>query len=374
MTPTDEDAVAMLHDMLAVPSSSGNEERLARLVCNRMTGFGFSARLDEVGNVIGDIGAGVGMTVMLLSHLDTVERPIPVRRSGGGRLHGRGAVDAKGPLAAMICAAARKPGFPGTLRVVAAVEEERLSLGGHHIARTLPEPDLLIIGEPSGSAGVVIGYKGKLDLEYTVTRPPTHSTNPLPKASEVAAAFWQALLDILGPNRDHGAFHQPAATLRAIRGDPVSAWLDIDCRVPPGFDSDGFVAALGGVAGDGELRLVRSIAAVQVSRSNPAARCLSAAIRRHGGKPRPLLKTGTSDMNTVAERWSMPMVAYGPGNSSLDHSDDEYIEIDEYLRGVSVLCSALDELADAEAKPLTGLHSDLGRAVRRRGLPGPGHA
>jgi len=347
MTLTDDCAVSVLHDMLAIPSSSGDEEKLARHVCKRLTELGFSARLDEVGNVIGDIGTGVGMTVMLLSHLDTVDRPIPVRRGSDGRLYGRGAVDAKGPLAAMICAAAGRPGFPGTVRVVGAVEEERLSRGGHHITRTLEEPGLLIVGEPSGSAGVVLGYKGKVDLEYKVTRPPTHSTNPRPKASEIAAAFWQALLDILGPNRDHGAFHQPAATLRAIRGDPVSAWLDIDCRVPPGFNLDGFVTALRQAAGDGELRLVRYVAGAQVSRANPAARCLSAAIRKHGGKPRPILKTGTSDMNTVAERWSMPMVAYGPGNSSLDHSDDEHIEIGEYLRGVAVLGSALDEIADA---------------------------
>jgi LysW-gamma-L-lysine carboxypeptidase len=40
------------------------------------------------------------------------------------------------------------------------------------------------------------------------------------------------------------------------------------------------------------------------------------------------------------------MAAYGPGDGSLDHSDDESIEIAEYLRGIAVLTGALDRLAE----------------------------
>jgi [amino group carrier protein]-lysine/ornithine hydrolase len=97
------------------------------------------------------------------------------------------------------------------------------------------------------------------------------------------------------------------------------------------------------VAG-GELNVIRHIPAVCQSRANPAARSLFAAVRKHGGQPRPLLKTGTSDMNTVSEHWPVPMAAYGPGDSTLDHGSDERILISEYLRGVAVLTSALDEL------------------------------
>jgi [amino group carrier protein]-lysine/ornithine hydrolase len=60
-----------------------------------------------------------------------------------------------------------------------------------------------------------------------------------------------------------------------------------------------------------------------------------------------VLKTGTSDMNTVvAEGWRVPMAAYGPGDGSLDHGDGEYIEIADYLRGVAVLGAALGELTE----------------------------
>jgi LysW-gamma-L-lysine carboxypeptidase len=50
-----------------------------------------------------------------------------------------------------------------------------------------------------------------------------------------------------------------------------------------------------------------------------------------------VLKTGTSDMNVVAPVWKCPIVAYGPGDSSLDHTPDEHLELDEYWKAVQVL-------------------------------------
>ncbi|MEU8119887.1 M20/M25/M40 family metallo-hydrolase [Spirillospora sp. NPDC049024] len=338
------DPVDLLHAMLSIPSPSGREDELARYLEKVMNDLGMAARRDEAGNVIGDIGTGSGPVVMLLSHLDTVDRPLPARREGG-RLVGRGAADAKGPLAAMISAAAARPSFPGTLRVVGAVEEERLSRGGEHLARTCPAPDALLVGEPSGWSRVVLGYKGKIDVEYRVARPATHSTNPAAKATEVAVAFWHDLLEALGPERDHAAFGLPAATLRGVHGDLTEARLDVDCRVPPGYDAEAFAARLRARADGGEVTIVRHVPAVRSGRSDPVVRAVTAAIRRHGGTPRPTLKTGTSDMNTVAPHWDVPMATYGPGDSSLDHSDEEHIEIAEFLKGVDVLTTALDELA-----------------------------
>ena len=99
----------LLAAMLAIPSLSGEEEALAAHLEQTMTAMGFTARRDEAGNVIGDIGAAVptgaesgteeagrGPTVMLLSHLDTVAPYLPARRDAH-RLYGRGAVDAKAP-------------------------------------------------------------------------------------------------------------------------------------------------------------------------------------------------------------------------------------------------------------------------------------
>jgi LysW-gamma-L-lysine carboxypeptidase len=82
-----------------------------------------------------------------------------------------------------------------------------------------------------------------------------------------------------------------------------------------------------------------------MDRRNPVIRALTAGIRRSGAAPALLLKTATSDMNTLAETWDIPMAAYGPGDSKLDHGDAEYIVLEEFFSAIEVLSQALTELA-----------------------------
>jgi LysW-gamma-L-lysine carboxypeptidase len=49
-------------------------------------------------------------------------------------------------------------------------------------------------------------------------------------------------------------------------------------------------------------------------------------------------------MNTVGPAWGCPAVAYGPGDSSLDHTPDEHIDVREFRQGINVLTRALETL------------------------------
>ena len=73
------------------------------------------------------------------------------------------------------------------------------------------------------------------------------------------------------------------------------------------------------------------------------------AIRAEGGSPRFVHKTGTSDMNVVGPAWGCPILAYGPGDSSLDHTPEEHIDLAEWARGVRVLAQVLREVTGAPA-------------------------
>jgi len=42
--------------------------------------------------------------------------------------------------------------------------------------------------------------------------------------------------------------------------------------------------------------------------------------------------------------WNCPILAYGPGDSALDHTPHEHIDLREYHRGIAVLTRVLKEL------------------------------
>ncbi len=348
---TETYAIGLLRGMLEIPSPSYQEHALATFLAEAMTDLGFRAHIDVVGNVIGVIERGDGPTLMLLGHLDTVPGQLPVR-SEEGKLYGRGAVDAKGPLAAMICAAAGAEDFSGRIVVIGVVEEETPgSRGAMAIRATHSRPDALIVGEPSGWSSVVLGYRGKLDLRYAVKCPAEHPSSPTPKASELAVACWYALVDLLGPDAGHRVFTRPGATLCRLNADLTSATVDLSVRTPPGFDANTLVRRLRDRLPMGHLEVLNSVTSCRVGRSDPAVRAVVSGIRRLHAQPRLAVKTATSDMNTLAEVWDIPMATYGPGDSRLDHSGTEHIMLSDYLRGIDVLSIAISELTHLPARP-----------------------
>ena len=83
-------------------------------------------------------------------------------------------------------------------------------------------------------------------------------------------------------------------------------------------------------------------------RQNALVRSFLTAIRSRwiaAVQPGFLVKTGTSDMNVVGPLWRCPIVAYGPGDSALDHTPHEHLSLDEYWRAVLVLEAMLRTFA-----------------------------
>lgn len=217
-------------------------------------------------------------------------------------------------------------------------------------------PQVVIVGEPSGWDNVVVGYKGKLDLSLRVTRLPTHSSSPAQKATEAVFAFWRRLLIQLGPTGV--AFNRPGAALCDVRGDLSEATAEISCRLPPGFDTDQFLDQLQAAAGPDELVVRNVIAATRSSRTDPVVKQLTGSIRQHGSQPTHRLQAGTSDMNTLRAVWDVPMATYGPGDHRLDHSNDEHIQLSEFVRSISVLTTTLRGLQTTAAASTTSDDDD----------------
>ncbi|GIW02606.1 M20/M25/M40 family metallo-hydrolase [Roseiflexus sp.] len=115
-------------------------------------------------------------------------------------------------------------------------------------------------------------------------------------------------------------------------------------RLSPDVPPETSAAAIAAHAYGGVLRFRDLCPAYQAEKNTPLARAFLKGIRAAGGTPGFLLKTGASDMNIVGPVWGCPILAYGPGDSSQDHTPNEHIVIEEYLRAIEVLEHALRRL------------------------------
>ncbi|MCS7312364.1 MAG: [LysW]-lysine hydrolase [Acidobacteria bacterium] len=350
---TDSEALQLLESMLRIPSPSGQEAELADFLVRRMTDCGFRACIDEVGNAVGEVGEGP-TTIVLLGHMDTVPGEIPVRYEGNC-LYGRGAVDAKGPLAAFIAAAARlarRSDFLCRLVVIGCVEEEVPSSRGAFFVRDRYRPDFCVVGEPSGWDGLTIGYKGSLQVVIRIEGPASHSAHERVPVAEQACEAWvriRSSAETFNVHRSR-AFERLRPALTGLRsgGDGLMEWaeLDIHLRLPPDLPPASAEAWLREQVGEGRVTVRGAVPAWVGSRTTPLHRAFARAIRRAGGTPRYLLKTGTSDLNVVAPAWQCPALAYGPGDAALDHTPEEHIVVPEFWRSLRVLEEALWEIGD----------------------------
>lgn len=351
LRPTSARTAELLEGLVSIPSPSGGEAAAVAWLCDQMTALGYDAGADGAGNAVGTRGTGPA-EIMLLGHIDTVPGVVPVEVVDG-MLFGRGTVDAKGPLATFVAAGAAVDLPPGVrLTVVGAVEEEVMSSrGAHWLVAHHPAPTAVIIGEPSGWDGIVLGYKGSIALEYRVVCPLAHSAGPEPTAAEEAVAFWNRLTAWCADRNggtQHG-FHTVDPTLNALNttsdGLQAEAVARVGLRLPPGLAPEEAIAGIRALAGNGELQATVNAAAFHVDKRMPMVGAFMAAIRAVGGSPRLKVKTGTSDMNLVGPAWGCPILAYGPGDSSLDHTPDERVPLADLDRATRVLTIALERIA-----------------------------
>jgi LysW-gamma-L-lysine carboxypeptidase len=339
------DVAELLLEMLGVPSPSGGESDLALLLTARLSAEGFDVRVDDAGNVVAEWGSGAE-TVALVGHMDTVAGHIDVRRDGD-LLHGRGAVDAKGPLATAIAAVRRQPRDAGRrFVIVGVVEEEAASRGARHLAVSMAAPDALVILEPSGWDAVTVGYKGSLRLRARIDQPHAHGAGREPSAPDRCVDIVRALQDhARALNGSSGVFDR--VDVRVIGFDSESdglvdrANVDLGLRTPVVCDVDSLIGVARSAAGSGEVLVLGQEPGVRTNRASALARGFIDAIRAEGGTPRFKVKTGTSDLNILVPAWGCDAVAYGPGDSALDHTPREQVSIAELERATDVLASVL---------------------------------
>jgi len=367
-----EQAIRLLTNLLGIYSPSGKEEDIANFLAQEMKKLGFQVGTDGIGNVIGVFGEGEPV-IFLCGHMDTVAGHLPLRVEEG-KIYARGAVDAKGPLAAMVMGAAlvaKEPSFKGKVLIAGVIEEEATSRGIRHIITQGIEADYAIFGEPSGVENITIGYKGQLQLKIICKTQTGHASTPwlYENALEKAYELWFQIKNSFPPiTKQESPFNAVTACLTKIAGGqgnsviPFLVEMDIDIRIPPQFTSKQLFEETRNVIAQYEAAnpqvnvkvvLADSVEPFEVEKNSPLVRALSISIRKVTNRTATVLrKTGTGDMNILGKAMNVPIVTYGPGDSHLDHTLDEHIVIDEYLNGIQVYKETILKLSEIHNKKI----------------------
>ena len=184
-----EALIELTQKIVRQQSLSGEEGAVSKLVMDEMNALSFDhVWVDKYGSVVGMIrGAHPGKTLLFDAHTDTVgiaPGSVWSRAPFGAEvtdthMYGRGVMDMKGSLAAMIHAAASvdKSKLHGTVVISASVLEEVYEGGALKAVMDEVKPDFVVIGEAT-QLNLARGGRGRAEIHLEAIGKPAHSSSP----------------------------------------------------------------------------------------------------------------------------------------------------------------------------------------------------
>ena len=316
------DVVALAAELLAIQSSTGSEGAAVDFVARWLIARGWNVTTQEVTKGRANVWASrAGRGVAFSTHLDTVPPYIPPRLEGQ-RLHGRGACDAKGIAASMLCAAER----------LVAAGEERIDL-------------LFVVGEEKGSDGARAANHLAATSRFLVNGEPTES-----KLASGAKGSQRVIVRTRGR-----AAHSAYAELGVSAIEPMLALLPTARTLPlPKDDVLGNTTVnIGTIHGGTEANIIPALCESELMFRivGDVAPLRDAITKWADGKAE--LEWGshipaqhfhlipgfdvapvayTSDIPLLS-RWGTPLL-FGPGSIHVAHTTDEYIDVEELRASV----------------------------------------
>lgn len=351
ITQLKENAVALLQQLIAIPSFSREESATADLLHAFLSGQAIHANRHKH-NVwaVNSAFDSSKPTLLLNSHHDTVKpnahytwdpfTPEIVE----GKLYGLGSNDAGGCLVALLATFLYfydKPNLPYNLVFAASAEEEISGKDG--ITSLLPllgKIDMAIVGEPTG-LHMAVAEKGLIVLDCIAHGVAGHAAR-----DEGSNAIYQAFRDI-GWFQTH-KFSRKSDLLGAVKMNvtmiqagtqhnviPADCTFTVDVRVNECYTNE---------------EIVTEINQHTLCQVSPRSLRLSSS---HIAEDHPLVVAGKSiglrafGSSTLSDKALMncPSLKIGPGLSARSHTADEYVLIEEIEQGIDIYISVLHKLS-----------------------------
>jgi acetylornithine deacetylase len=372
------DHVELLGELVAIDSvnpdlvpGGAGEQRIAEYVAGWMEEAGLETTLDEAApgrvSAVGIArGAGVGRSLMLNAHLDTVgvagmaDPHVP--RVEGGRLYGRGAYDMKGSLTAILLAAraARRSGLRGDVIVTAVCDEEYASIGTTSVLRRWTA-DAAIVTEPT-ALEICIAHKGFLWFEVESRGVAAHGSKPelgvdaivnmgriLRGVEDLDAALRRGGRHrLLGSGSIHASLISGGQELSSY---PERCHLSVERRTVPGEtqrETELQMERILQEAAAGDARAAFSFRTglvrepFEVDPEAPIVRLLRKRVTSaRGAEPRIYGDTPWMD-SALTSAAGIPTVVFGPGGGGA-HSAVEWSNLDEVQKAAEILTEVARE-------------------------------
>lgn len=337
------DVVDLTRYLVDIESITGNEfavgEALDRLLTPLVEKYGGHIERMEVEPGRFNVYASWGdPTVTLSTHMDTVPPHIPSREDENF-LWGRGACDAKGIIASMICAAEGHLSEGGrNVALLFLVGEERNSAGAYYAGQHGRGSKYVINGEPTENK-LALGSKGAMRFEVEARGRMAHSAYP-----ELGESAIEKLLDALNAIRktelpSHPILGKSTMNIGLITGGrapnviPDHAQAEVLIRLVD--DAQPVREIIGkAVNGYAEAREVLCIPALHLQSLPGFETCVVSF---------------TTDIPAFGGAWGQPFLL-GPGTIHVAHTDREHIAKSDLYEAVRIYKSMIQKLNNPEAK------------------------
>jgi len=326
------EAADLLKELLGIPSPSGRENEIGEFLAKRLEKK-FDVKKQRVGDRFNVLATKGTPRLLFTTHMDTVPKHLEIKEDADF-IYGRGACDAKGPLACMVCACetAADKGLRD-FGMLFDVGEEDDFCGIIEAIKTV-EPEQVIVGEPTGFK-VAYGQKGLLLLKVRCAGKSAPGATP-----ERGISAIQSLIGILGKLAEielpkDKLLGVTTMNIGEIRGgtapnivpDYAEALIDVRTATP----NDNVLRALGAVIPGDCLEVVYQYDAVVNDDAGFA--------ERFG------LEKTTVPYFTEMYFWTRAKNAraVGPGDYAYAHSGEERIRKDDLARGAELYLKIIGE-------------------------------
>jgi acetylornithine deacetylase/succinyl-diaminopimelate desuccinylase family protein len=372
-------AAKLLRELIALPSVNpafspasdprAGEQRVADFLAAIAARAGLDVEFQEVFPGRSNLLARLAPTgrprqrILLAPHMDTVggeSLEIFQPHEKNGRLHGRGACDTKGSIAAMfaaLCELARSPQRPQETEIVFAglVDEENGQGGSRALVAKGFKADLAIVGEPT-RLQVVTAHKGDLWLQLETRGKAAHGSRP--ELGKNAVHEMARIVDLFEKSyaarlrkRRHPLLGHPTISVGTIAGGsqpnivPDRCRISIDRRTIPGETETGVRREIKSLLNQ------HGLSATLLNIRNAPCPALETNLKlslvkqflTNAGQTKPVGVHYFCDA-AVLGSGGIPSVVFGPGDIAQAHTTDEWVALRQLEEGTRMLLRFLQSL------------------------------